>query len=94
MAKYGASVIGLALDENGIPPKAEDRVKIAEKIMNKAMSYGIPKDVIIDCLVLTVSAEQKATKETLKAVNMVKISLGSEQFWAYPIFPLVFRTVK
>ncbi len=77
VAKYGASVIGLALDENGIPPKAEDRVKIAEKIMNKAMSYGIPKeDVIIDCLVLTVSAEQKAAKETLKAVNMVKNQLG------------------
>ena len=77
VAKYGAAVIGLTLDENGIPPKAEDRVKIAEKIMKKAMSYGIPKeDIIIDCLVLTVSAEQKAAGETLKAVNIVKNKLG------------------
>lgn len=77
VAKYGAAVIGLALDENGIPPKAEDRVKIAEKIMKKAISYGIPKeDIIIDCLVLTVSAEQKAAAETLKAVHMVKNELG------------------
>lgn len=77
VAKYGAAVIGLTLDENGIPPKAEDRVAIAKKIMDKAMSYGIPKeDVIIDCLVLTVSAEQKAAQETLKAVHIVKHELG------------------
>ena len=77
VAKYGAAVIGLALDENGIPNSAEGRVKIAEKIMNKAMFYGIPKeDIIIDCLTLTVSAEQKAAGETLKAVNIVKNSLG------------------
>lgn len=77
VAKYGAAVIGLTLDENGIPDSAEKRVKIAEKIMNKAMSYGIPKeDVIIDCLTLTVSAEQKACLETLKALNTVKNKLG------------------
>lgn len=77
VAKYGAAVIGLTLDENGIPDSAEKRVKIAEKIMNKAMSYGIPKeDVIIDCLTLTVSAEQKACLETLKALNIVKNKLG------------------
>lgn len=77
VAKYGAAVIGLTLDENGIPDSAEKRVKIAEKIMDKAMSYGIPKeDVIIDCLTLTVSAEQKACLETLKALNIVKNKLG------------------
>lgn len=77
VAKYGAAVIGLALDENGIPDSVEGRVAIAEKIMNKAMSYGIPKeDIIIDCLVLTVSAEQKACLETLKALNIVKNKLG------------------
>ena len=77
VAKYGAAVIGLTLDENGIPDTVEKRVKIAEKIMNKAMSYGIPKeDVIIDCLTLTVSAEQKACLETLKALNIVKNKLG------------------
>ena len=76
-ARYGAAVIGLTLDENGIPPKAVDRFRIAEKILDRAKSYGIRKeDVIIDCLVLTVSAEQKAALETLKAVRMVKEQLG------------------
>ena len=75
--KYGAAVIGLTLDENGIPATAEGRFKIAEKILKKALSYGIPKeDVFIDCLTLTVSAEQAAAGETLKAVNMVKTKLG------------------
>lgn len=75
--KYGAAVIGLALDENGIPADYKGRVEIAKKILNKALSYGIPKeDVIIDCLVLTVSAEQKAAGETLKALNIVKNELG------------------
>ena len=86
-AKYGAAVIGLTLDENGIPPKAEERFKIAEKILDRARSYGIKKeDVIIDCLVLTVSAEQKAALETLKAVRMVKERLG------LPTFPSGCRT--
>lgn len=77
VAKYGAAVVGLTLDENGIPDKAEDRVTIANKIMDKAMSYGIPKeDIIIDCLTLTISAEQKAAGETLKAMNIVKNELG------------------
>ncbi len=77
VAKYGAAVIGLALDENGIPDSVEGRVAIAEKIMNKAMYYGIPKeDIIIDCLTLTVSAEQKACLETLEALNIVKNQLG------------------
>ncbi len=75
--KYGANVIGLTLDENGIPPKAEDRFKIAEKIVRKAAEYGIKKEnVFIDCLVLTVSAQQKEVQETLKAVRMVKENLG------------------
>jgi 5-methyltetrahydrofolate--homocysteine methyltransferase len=77
VAKYGASVIGLALDENGIPDSAEGRVAIAKKIMDRALAYGIPKeDIIIDCLTLTVSAEQKAAGETLKAMNIVKNELG------------------
>lgn len=75
--KYGASVIGLTLDENGIPVSAEERFRIAEKIMNKAIEYGIPKEnVIIDCLTLTASAEQSGVIETLKAVKMVKEQLG------------------
>ncbi len=75
--KYGASVVGLTLDQNGIPPRAEDRFKIAEKILSRALEYGIPKeDVYIDCLTLTASAEQEAVMETLKALKRVKDELG------------------
>lgn len=75
--KYGAAVIALALDENGIPATAEGRVEIAERILNKALSYGIKKEnVIIDCLTLTVSAEQSAAGETLKAMRIIKDKLG------------------
>lgn len=75
--KYGASVVGLTLDEGGIPNKAEDRFKIAEKIVKRAMEYGIKReDVYIDCLTLTVSAQQKEVMETLKALRRVKEELG------------------
>lgn len=75
--KYGASVIGLTLDKNGIPKTATERFKIAQKIVNKAKEYGIDKkDVFIDCLVLTASAEQEKVRETLKAVRLVKEELG------------------
>ncbi|MGN0614594.1 MAG: homocysteine S-methyltransferase family protein [Porcipelethomonas sp.] len=75
--KYGAAVVGLALDQDGIPPKAEQRFAIAEKILKRAMEYGIPKeDVFIDCLTLTASAEQQAVMETLKALKRVKDELG------------------
>ncbi|NLK70789.1 MAG: dihydropteroate synthase [Clostridiales bacterium] len=75
--KYGACVIGLTLDKNGIPKTADERFRLAAKIMNKAIEYGIPKtDIFIDCLTLTASAEQSAVMETLKAVRMVKERLG------------------
>lgn len=75
--KYGACVIGLTLDDSGIPEKAEDRFKIAEKIIKTAAAYGIDKDeIIIDCLVLTASAQQEEVKETIKAVSLVKERLG------------------
>jgi 5-methyltetrahydrofolate--homocysteine methyltransferase len=75
--KYGAAVVGLTLDEKGIPPKAEDRFAIAQRILAAAQSYGIPKeDVYIDCLTLTASVQQKEVAETLKAVRMVKERLG------------------
>ncbi|WP_027626003.1 homocysteine S-methyltransferase family protein [Clostridium lundense] len=74
--KYGALVMGLTLDENGIPSKAEDRYKVALKIVNKALKYGIPKEnIIIDCLTLTASAQQEDLMETLKALAMVKEKL-------------------
>lgn len=75
--KYGACVVGLTLDDNGIPSKAEDRVEIAEKIISTAMEYGIKKeDILIDCLVLTASAQQSEVIETIKAVRMVKEKFG------------------
>lgn len=75
--KYGAAVVGLTLDERGIPKTAEERFAIAEKILNRALEYGIPKrDVYIDCLTLTASAEQDGVAETLKAVRMVTEKLG------------------
>ncbi len=75
--KYGACVVGLTLDDKGIPPKAKERFNIAEKIVKRAAEYGIKKeDVFIDCLVLTVSAQQEEVQETLKAVRMVKEKLG------------------
>ncbi len=75
--KYGAAVVGLTLDENGIPETAEARFAIAEKILDRALEYGISKnDIYIDCLTLTASAEQDGAVETLKAVRMVKEKLG------------------
>ena len=75
--KYGAAVIGLTLDGDGIPATAEGRFAIAERIAARAADYGIPEeDVIIDCLTLTASAQQKEVNETLRAVKMVRERLG------------------
>lgn len=77
--KYGAAVVGLTIDQDGIPKTTEKRVEIAEKILAKAISYGIPKeDVLIDCLTLTVSAQQKDCLHTLKAMKIIKEELGLE----------------
>lgn len=74
---YGACVVGLTLDDAGVPLVAEERYKIAERIVNSALTYGISKkDIIIDCLTLTVSSQQKEVKETLKTLRMVKERLG------------------
>ena len=75
--KYGAAVVGLTLDKNGIPKTAQARVDIARRILDKALSYGIRReDVYIDCLTLTVSAEQAAASQTLEALRRVKAELG------------------
>lgn len=75
--KYGASVIGLTLDKNGIPQDAISRFHIAKRIYQQAKSYGInDKDIIIDCLTLTISAQQNQAMETLKAIQMIKEELG------------------
>jgi len=75
--KYGAAVVGLCMDENGIPQDWQGRVAIAKRILDAAQSYGIRKeDVLIDCLTLTVSAQQEQAAETLRAVRAVKEELG------------------
>ncbi len=75
--KYGAAVLGLTLDESGIPPTAEARVAVARKILDRALEMGIPReDLLIDCLTLTASAQQDLVAETLKALRMVKEDLG------------------
>ncbi|MDY2737991.1 homocysteine S-methyltransferase family protein [Intestinibacter sp.] len=75
--KYGAAVVGLTLDENGIPKTAEGRFEIAKKIVERAESYGVRRqDIFIDCLSLTVSAQQEEAMETIKAMRMVKENLG------------------
>jgi len=75
--KYGAAVLGLALDDAGIPEKAEGRLKVAEKILERALKAGLKKeDVIIDCLAMTVSAAPSSAVETLKAIRLVKERLG------------------
>jgi 5-methyltetrahydrofolate--homocysteine methyltransferase len=75
--RYGAAVIGLALDETGIPETAEGRVTIARRIRDAALAEGLPQqDLVIDCLTLTVSAEQKRALETLRALRLVSDELG------------------
>lgn len=75
--RYGACVIGLTLDDDGIPNLAEERFKIAVRIVDAALALGIPKaNIIIDCLALTASAQQAEVYETLKAIRMVKEKLG------------------
>ena len=75
--KYGAAVVGLTLDKNGIPQTADARLAIARRILDRALACGIRKeDVFIDCLTLTVSAEQEAAAQTLTAVQRVKQELG------------------
>lgn len=98
--KYGAAVVGLTLDENGIPDRAEERFAIAERILERALEYGIAREnVIIDCLTLTASAQQKEVNETLKAVRMVKERLGlktalgvSNISFGLPLRPVINRT--
>ena len=71
--KYGAAVVGLTMDERGIPKTAQARVEIAEKIIRTCAQYGIPQeDIYIDCLTLTVSAEQAQAMQTLEAMRRIK----------------------
>ena len=75
--KYGAAIVGLAIDEKGIQPKAADRVAIARRITEAALAVGIPReDIYIDCLTLTASAQQEDVLATVQALEACKKELG------------------
>ena len=75
--EFGASVIGLTMDDNGIPNDAETRVSIAEKIIERAAKIGIAtEDIVIDPLVLTVGADSKAAAVTLQTIQLLKQEFG------------------
>lgn len=75
--RYGAAVIGVITDENGIPPTPEARLAVARKLLNRASDYGIPpEDIIIDCLALTVGADHRAGRLTLDSLQLVHQELG------------------
>ncbi len=75
--KYGAAVVGLAIDERGIQPSADERFAIAKRVTEAALSYGIPReDIYIDCLTLTASAQQQDVLATVQALARCKKELG------------------
>lgn len=77
VAEYNTAVIGLTMDEDGIPPTPEKRLAVARKIIERAEALGIPhEDVVIDCLALTVGADSQAGQITLEAIRMVREELG------------------
>jgi 5-methyltetrahydrofolate--homocysteine methyltransferase len=77
VAEYGAAVVGLCMDDEGIPEEPERRLAVAEKIVEHAATLGIPReDVVIDCLALTMGADSKAGWKTLESIRLVKAELG------------------
>jgi 5-methyltetrahydrofolate--homocysteine methyltransferase len=75
--EFGASVIGLCMDDDGIPETAEGRLRVAEKIVERAARHGIgPERILIDCLALTVGADHTAGATTLAAIRLVRETLG------------------
>ncbi len=97
---YGAAVIGLTLDESGIPDTADKRFAIAQKIQSRALSEGLrQEDIYIDCLTLSAGAGGAMPEETLRAVHLVKNRLGAKTLlgvsnvsFGLPNRPLVNRT--
>jgi 5-methyltetrahydrofolate--homocysteine methyltransferase len=77
VAEYGTAVIGLAMDDDGIPPTSEKRLAVARKIVERAEPLGIPRqDIVVDCLALTVGADSGAGLVTLGAISLVRQELG------------------
>jgi 5-methyltetrahydrofolate--homocysteine methyltransferase len=73
---YGCAIVGLALDEDGIPPTAQGRLSVARRIVDACDKQGIPRsDVLIDCLTMAVSTNQQAARAILDAVRLVKQEL-------------------
>jgi 5-methyltetrahydrofolate--homocysteine methyltransferase len=100
VAHYGCTVVGLTLDEDGIPPTAEQRYAIAERIVGEAEARGIPRDrIAIDCLVMSASTNQAEVVQILDAIRLVKGRLGvrtvlgvSNVSFGLPVRPLVNAT--
>jgi 5-methyltetrahydrofolate--homocysteine methyltransferase len=75
--RYGAAVVGLALDNDGIPASSQKRFEIAKRLVREAEAVGIrAQDVVIDCLALPAGADQSTARETLRAIRLVKDELG------------------
>ena len=73
VAKYGGVVVGLCLDEDGIPETAEGRIAVGRKIIKTAASYGIgPEDIILDGLCMTVSSDNKGALTTLETLRRIR----------------------
>jgi 5-methyltetrahydrofolate--homocysteine methyltransferase len=80
VVEFDAAVIGLAMDDDGIPPTAEARFGVAKKIVERAEGMGIAReDILIDCLALTVGADSQAGRITMEAIEMVRDELGVNQ---------------
>ena len=89
--KYGGVVIGLTLDEEGIPADAEGRVRIAERIISEAAKYGIKKkDIVIDALAMTISSEPDGAKVTLETLRRLRDEVGGQ--YSTRRFQHIFRT--
>ena len=89
--KYGAVLVCLCLDESGIPETVEGRLSVAEKIVNTAAQYGIPKkNLVMDALVLTISTGQDNAQVTLEALRRIRYEMGLTRCLACPISLLGF----
>jgi 5-methyltetrahydrofolate--homocysteine methyltransferase len=75
--EYGAAVIALPLDQNGIPNNADDRIKIVDMILERCVKTGIPiEDIVIDCLAMSVGVDYNAGMVTLETIKRVKENYG------------------
>jgi 5-methyltetrahydrofolate--homocysteine methyltransferase len=74
---YGAAVVGLTIDEGGIPKDGAGRLKIARKIVERGEALGVPRsDIVIDCVAQSIGADSRAGTVVLEAIRMVRAELG------------------